>query len=332
MALSPLYLVFYPSVASAALWVTTLSLGEIFWSPRNYAFIAGLAPVGREGLFIGLLSLKDLFTSIPSSALNGWLNEAFNPNCPHCRDSVGHFCSQLVPTANASLAPAPWPLDHANSSLGAHHHGYACATTHGTVCIGDHLSSALHSEHNEHNGSSALHAEYSRGPADERYWNSTRRCTHARCTDGDDGLPLLACPQRGCHGCPGWDGRELASTLWLLVVVLSVVSPLLVMLCLPFLRGGRGSGGGGSPFGGWSSGWPYWRRPHLVQATVATLSVDAVQLATPRQEVTISSTTRPHPSIMPSISGSRKVSQTYGTQELVTWTHCEASVPRESKH
>ena len=198
MALSPVYLVVYPSVASAALWILTLSAGEIFWSPRNYAFIAGLAPVGREGLFIGLLSLKDLFASIPSSALNGWLNEVYNPNCPTCRDRVGHFCDQATLVGSAALHNATAQAHLHNATLSA------CATSQGVVCVGDGFSAALIA-----NGSAPL-----------------------------------TCPHRGCHGCPGWDGERLASTLWLVVLLMSVTSPMAVMACLPFLRGERGSGPG----------------------------------------------------------------------------------------
>ena len=57
MALSPLPLVLAPGVASAAAWVTLLSVGEIVWAPRQSAWTATLAPPGREGIFLALLSL-----------------------------------------------------------------------------------------------------------------------------------------------------------------------------------------------------------------------------------------------------------------------------------
>ena len=76
MAVSPLPLVLYPGVAAAALWVCGMSLGEVVWSPRQSAWVASLAPDGREGVFLALLSLKSLITTIPSTAFNGWLNEA----------------------------------------------------------------------------------------------------------------------------------------------------------------------------------------------------------------------------------------------------------------
>jgi hypothetical protein len=92
-ALAPIFLVVYPSVLSSAAWVLCLTLGEILWGPRSNAFVAGLAPDGREGIFLAFLSLKNVISSLPASALNGWLNDKYQPNCKTCRDPVGHFCS-----------------------------------------------------------------------------------------------------------------------------------------------------------------------------------------------------------------------------------------------
>lgn len=131
MALAPLWLSLQPSVAAAVAWVALLSVGEAVWVPRQSAWIANLAPEGREGVFLALLSLKSLFTAIPSTAFNGWLNAAFNPNCPSCRDmrDGGHFCSERAPfnlTAHHKL------LSGSNSS------GWACRAAGGEhhLCIG----------------------------------------------------------------------------------------------------------------------------------------------------------------------------------------------------
>jgi len=104
MALSPIFLALRPTVESSVLWVIFLSLGEVFWSPRLTPWAATLAPTGREGVFFAVLGLKNLLVSIPSTAFNGWLNEAFNPNCPSCRDEIGHFCSELGNVSCASQA------------------------------------------------------------------------------------------------------------------------------------------------------------------------------------------------------------------------------------
>lgn len=99
MALSPLPLVVFPGVAAAVCWVVLLSLGEAFWSPRLSAWVAGLAPAGREGAFLALVSLKSLFTALPANALNGYLNSELVPNCKGCRDALGRFCSAPISLA-----------------------------------------------------------------------------------------------------------------------------------------------------------------------------------------------------------------------------------------
>ena len=131
---------------------------------------------GREGIFLALLSLKNLITTLPSTALNGWLNAAFQPNCPLCRDRTGHFCSDVV-TVNSSYA--------------------ACrASDGGQLCVGKDYSPLLHAA-----SASALH-----------------------------------CPDT-CRTCPGWEGH--ADVMWLIVLISSLTSPVLVMLTIRFLRDGE---------------------------------------------------------------------------------------------
>jgi len=102
-ALSPIWLAMDPCPNATIFWVFFLSVGEVVWSPRQSAWVANLAPDGREGVFLALLSLKSLVTALPSTAMNGWLNAVFQPNCPACRDALGHFCSDVA-ILNASYA------------------------------------------------------------------------------------------------------------------------------------------------------------------------------------------------------------------------------------
>ena len=173
-ALSPLFLAYYPSAESAIIWVALLSVGEVIWSPRQSAWVANLAPDGREGVFLALLSLKSLVTALPSTALNGWLNSAFQPNCIACRDDIGHFCSDVA-------------------ALNSTH--FACrATEHHDICVGGDYTPQLIS--------------------------ADRQSLH--------------CPKT-CVQCPGWEGH--ADAMWLIVLLSSVSSPIMVMLSLKFLRG-----------------------------------------------------------------------------------------------
>ena len=174
MAIAPGWLALEPSIEATVCWVTLLSIGEVLWSPRLSAWIASVAPDGREGIFLAMLSLKTLITAIPSTSFNGWINAAYNPNCASCRDTTtGHFCAEPVrlnSTAVGCRAP------------GASH-----------PCVGPEYSSALVAPHFE-----GLH-----------------------------------CPT-DCHGCPGWEGH--AQTMWLIVLVSSLSSPILVSASLRFLR------------------------------------------------------------------------------------------------
>lgn len=105
MGASPVFMSLAPTVPSAILWVIFMSVGEVVWSPIVSSWVASLAPSGREGLFFALNSIKNLIIGPPSSAFNGWLNAAFNPNCKECRDSHGHFCDTHVGDACQSQTP-----------------------------------------------------------------------------------------------------------------------------------------------------------------------------------------------------------------------------------
>jgi hypothetical protein len=39
----------------ALLWLTVMTVGEVAWSPRQSAWAASVAPVGREGVFVRTL-------------------------------------------------------------------------------------------------------------------------------------------------------------------------------------------------------------------------------------------------------------------------------------
>jgi hypothetical protein len=93
MAGSPIFLALDPTIASATLWIIMLTLGELLWSPRQSAWAATVAPVGREGVFVAVSSIKDLLIAAPSEAFNGWMNSEYVPNCHDCRGGE-QFCGE----------------------------------------------------------------------------------------------------------------------------------------------------------------------------------------------------------------------------------------------
>ena len=161
MATSPIAMIVSPTAPWAVFWAAWLTVGEVLWSPRQQAWAVSLAPPGREGLFLALASLKDLFLAWPSTVLVGWLNREFNPNCPSCRDELGRFCAVAA--------------------------GDACVSAAGGTCA----------------------AELS-----------------------------PSCPA-ACPACPGFsDTAPDPRTVWLVVLALSLTSPILIVAGLPFLRDG----------------------------------------------------------------------------------------------
>jgi hypothetical protein len=50
-SLSPFILAAWQSIPGAVLFVVTLSIGEMMWSPRWYDYTMAMAPAGKEGVF-----------------------------------------------------------------------------------------------------------------------------------------------------------------------------------------------------------------------------------------------------------------------------------------
>ena len=58
------------------------------------------------------------------------------------------------------------------------------------------------------------------------------------CPEALDGVAGGACPLT-CHDCPGWSEREHASLMFSVVLAMTLSTPLLLHLFLPFLEGRR---------------------------------------------------------------------------------------------
>ena len=103
MALSPLFIVKAPNLTGACVWQVFMTIGEVFWSPRQGSWTASLAPTGSEGLFFAVSSARSIFGPL-TDIFMGTLNEKYNTNCPECRDKYGHFCHQLSSSSNEGIS------------------------------------------------------------------------------------------------------------------------------------------------------------------------------------------------------------------------------------
>lgn len=211
MGLAPFVLVLSPTLEMAAVWQVLLTLGEVFWSPRNYAWQATLAPHGREGIFLAIASTRDLITPVMDVVL-GRLNEALNPNCPHCQDEYGHFCSlAALHLANATASSS----SSTSSSPAADAASVGCFSQHG-LCTPPSPSGWLEAEA----GTTAAASP-----------------TLLTSDDGSVSLPLtIICPS-SCRSCPSYALPGGGADLWLVLTLISGAGPFLVWVALPFLRG-----------------------------------------------------------------------------------------------
>merc|ERR1712014_432546 len=78
-AASVLPLCLYTQISAAVLFVSTLSIGEAFWSPRFYDLTVSMAPEGREGTFAAMGSAPIFLAKLPAGMLSGYL---LQEHCP----------------------------------------------------------------------------------------------------------------------------------------------------------------------------------------------------------------------------------------------------------
>jgi len=99
MAISPIFVAVHPNVMGACLWQLCMTFGQVFWSPRQDSWTAGLAPVGMEGLFFAIGSSRALLAPL-GDWIMGAMNSKYNPNCIACRDQYGHYCGNLIASSD----------------------------------------------------------------------------------------------------------------------------------------------------------------------------------------------------------------------------------------
>jgi len=99
MAISPIFLAILPNVTGACLWQLCMTFGQVFWSPRQDSWTAGLSPVGMEGLFFAIGSSRALLAPL-GDWIMGAMNSKYNPNCIACRDQYGHYCGNPIASSD----------------------------------------------------------------------------------------------------------------------------------------------------------------------------------------------------------------------------------------
>lgn len=123
--LAPIWVVIFPnSLWSGALWVITYSIGEVISAPTYSTWVASQAPLGREGLFLMVAQPSQW---IPTDWMAALLNNAFNSNCPTCRDDDGFFCKSPFQCPSNTASKLCQSL--VQSSFG-------CSTAADAVCAG----------------------------------------------------------------------------------------------------------------------------------------------------------------------------------------------------
>merc|ERR1719469_1026828 len=94
------------------MFVTALSVGEAFWSPRFYDLTVSMAPEGREGTFAAMGSAPIFLAKLPVGLLSGYLLQEYCPK-EGPRDSEMMWWVIFLITI-----PAPFLLTFFKSCLG----------------------------------------------------------------------------------------------------------------------------------------------------------------------------------------------------------------------
>jgi MFS family permease len=68
-----------PSVALLVAYFVVFSLGEAVWSSRFYEYVAGLAPVNRVGVYMGVATIPWFLAKSVTGLYAGWMIDRFVP-------------------------------------------------------------------------------------------------------------------------------------------------------------------------------------------------------------------------------------------------------------
>jgi len=111
-AASVLPLCLYTQISAAVLFVSILSVGEAFWSPRFFDLTVSMAPEGREGTFAAMGSAPIFLAKLPVGVLSGWLLQEYCPKEGERESQMMWWIIFLI------TMPAPFLLTGFKSCLG----------------------------------------------------------------------------------------------------------------------------------------------------------------------------------------------------------------------
>lgn len=83
----------YPSLWMSAFAVFIFAFGEMHFAPRYFDYIAGLAPEGKKGLYMGFAQLPAFFGKLGGGALSGIILKKY---CPESGDTSSAYIMWLI--------------------------------------------------------------------------------------------------------------------------------------------------------------------------------------------------------------------------------------------
>jgi len=82
--ISPLWLAWHASYATAIAFVIFLSFGEALWSPKLYEYAVAVSPVGREGTYSALSTVPLFASHLFAGGFSGYLVQEHCPSSQRC--------------------------------------------------------------------------------------------------------------------------------------------------------------------------------------------------------------------------------------------------------
>jgi len=78
-SVSVFFMAISTSLVASVLFIVTLSIGEMLWSPRLYEYTAAIAPKGRESTYMGLSDIPRFLAKPAVGFMSGWMLATYCP-------------------------------------------------------------------------------------------------------------------------------------------------------------------------------------------------------------------------------------------------------------